>query len=406
MEFEPLSLGNEVIEFDMIGLGYEATIDMEHPIEDDEDLVNIDYSSAAANSVLAAGVGPHIFGGDTNLEPCQGMDFESEEAAKAFYNSYARRVGFSTRVSMSRRSRRDGSIIQRSFVCAKEGFRVEKEKHLVDGRVKRPRAETRVGCKAMLVVKIQDSGRWVVSSFVKEHNHELVPPDKVHCLRSHRHVSGPAKSLIDTLQSAGIGPSGIMSALIQEYGGISNIGFTERDCRNYMRSSRQRTLGESIEEFESCWSCLIDRYDLKKHEWLQAIYGDRGHWALKYVDEGVTSSEVYDVAISALREAANKVAFATKNGGRQVILNGTCEEDLHQSNEATIRRSDSPFGTQQSPYKDDQDRTIEKLTRQLDRARRKCEVYRSNLLSILKDIEEQKLQLSVKVQNIKLGMKE
>ncbi|KAH1163276.1 hypothetical protein GYH30_001698 [Glycine max] len=56
--------------------------------------------------------------------------------------------------------------------------------------------------------------------------------------------------------------------------------------------------------------------------------------------------------------------------------------------------------------KDDQDRTIEKLTRQLDRGRRKCEVYRSNLLSILKDIEEQKLQLSVKVQNIKLEMKD
>ncbi|KAL2348727.1 hypothetical protein Fmac_002727 [Flemingia macrophylla] len=783
MEFEPLSPSNEVIEFDMIGLGDDAAI------EDAVDLVNIDNSSAtAAITVVDDGVGPEIAGGDPNLEPCHGMEFESEEAAKAFYNSYARRVGFSTRVSMSRRSRRDGSIIQRSFVCAKEGFRVEKEKHSVDGRVKRPRAETRVGCKAMLVVKIQDSGRWVVSSFVKEHNHELVPPDKVHCLRSHRHVSGPAKSLIDTLQGAGIGPSGIMSALIREYGAISNIGFTERDCRNYMRSSRQRTLGgdtqilldylkskqsenpsffyavqgdqdhcmnnifwvdpkamtnytyfgdtvtfdttyrsnryrlpfapftgvnhhgqpvlfgcallineseesfvwlfktwleamsgqppvsittdhdrviraainhvfpgtrhrfckwhifkecqeklshvlsehhnfeadlhkcvnltESIEEFESCWFSLIDRYNLQEHEWLLAIYGDRKQWvpvylrdtffaemsitqrsdsinsyfdgyinasttlqlfvkqyekalesryekevkadydtinttpvlktpspmekqtagiytrrlfikfqeelvetltflankvdeeelitvyrvskygeihkayfvrfntfemkatcscqmfefcglvcrhiltvfrvtnlltlpshyilkrwsrnaksgvileerttnlsngaqesltirynnlrheALKYVDEGMTSPEVYNVAMSALQEAVNKVALATKNGGKHVILNGACEEDLHQSNEVTTSCSDSSFGSQQSSYKDDQDRTIEKLTRQLDRSRRKCEFYRSKLLSILEDIEEQKLQLSVKVQNIKIGMKD
>ncbi|XP_044489956.1 protein FAR1-RELATED SEQUENCE 5-like [Mangifera indica] len=120
---------------------------------------------------------------NSNLEPFEGMQFESEEAAKAFYNSYARRVGFSTRVSTSRCSRRDGAIIQRSFVCAKEGFRVDKDKDKdqagSDARVKRPRAETRVGCKAMLVVKIQDSGKWIVSSFVKEHNHELVPPDKV-----------------------------------------------------------------------------------------------------------------------------------------------------------------------------------------------------------------------------------
>ncbi|KAF3961121.1 hypothetical protein CMV_014222 [Castanea mollissima] len=208
MEFEPLTqLGNEVIEFDMIGLADDA-MDIDHPlnvvvdVHDDED--HLLHNSTSTTTTIPPP--------DANLEPFEGMEFESEEAAKAFYNSYARRVGFSTRVSMSRRSRRDGAIIQRSFVCAKEGFRVDKDKDKdkdkpghVDGRVKRPRAETRVGCKAMLVVKIQDShsARW----------------------------------------GAGIGPSGIMSALIKEYGGISNVGFTERDCRNYMRSSRQRTLG-------------------------------------------------------------------------------------------------------------------------------------------------------------------
>ncbi|KAK7309432.1 hypothetical protein RJT34_06156 [Clitoria ternatea] len=305
MELESLGLSNEVVELDMVGLGDDGAIDIEQPFEDDEDFVIVDNSPATSAANAVTGIGPHIPGAYTNLEPCQGMEFESEEAAKAFYNSYARRVGFSTRVSMSRRSRRDGAIIQRSFVCAKEGFRVEKEKR-VDGRVKRCRAETRVGCKAMLVVKMQHSGRWIVSSFVKEHNHELVPSDK----------------------------------------------------------------------------------------------------AIKYVDQGVKSPELYDAAMSALQEAANKVALAAKNGGRLVILNGTCREDLHQGNEATTNPSDPQFGSQHSSSKSDQDRTIEKLTRQLDRARRKCEVYRSNLLSILKDIEEQKLQLSVKVQNVKFGMKD
>ncbi|KAK0604289.1 hypothetical protein LWI29_014190 [Acer saccharum] len=42
----------------------------------------------------------------------------------------------------------------------------------------------------------------------------------------------------------------------------------------------------------------------------------------------------------------------------------------------------------------------------LERAQRKCVLYRDNLLSLLKDMEEQKLQLSVKVQNIKLRMKD
>ncbi|KAJ4967136.1 hypothetical protein NE237_018985 [Protea cynaroides] len=769
MEFEQLNMGNEVIEFDM-GLGDDA-VDIEHPVdEDDHEMVD-----------SSAGRELYIPEGDMNLEPYEGMEFESEEAAKAFYNSYARRVGFSTRVSMSRRSRRDGAIIQRSFVCAKEGFRVEKERPGSDGKVKRPRAVTRVGCKAMLVVKIQESGKWVVSGFEKEHNHELVPPDKVHCLRSHRHVSGSAKSLIDTLQGAGIGPSGIMSVLIKEYGGISNVGFTERDCRNYMRSSRQRTLGgdtqilldylkhmhaqnpaffyavqgdedqcmsnifwadpkartnytyfgdtvtfdttyrsnryrlpfapftgvnhhgqpvlfgcallineseasfvwlfktwltamsgrppvsittdhdrvirsaitqvlpetrhrfckwhifkegqeklshvylehptfeaefhkcvnmaESIDEFESCWVALIDKYNLREHEWLQAIYNACRQWvpvylrdtffaemsitqrsdnmnsyfdgyvnastnlqllikqyekalesryekevkadydtmntapvlktpspmekqaaelytrklfvkfqeelvetltfmatkmeddglmtayrvakfgedhksyivrlnvlemkatcscqmfefsgllcrhiltvfrvtnvltlpshyilkrwtriaksgvileerasdllnsresvtvrynnlrqeALKYVDEGVKTFEIYNLAMDALQEAARKVALAKKNGGRLPLVNGTSRED------GATDGSQGHWVSGQPQTADEKNKKIQELSHELDRANRKCEVYRANLLTVLKDIEEQKLQLSVKVQNIKFGMKE
>ncbi|KAF8405607.1 hypothetical protein HHK36_010514 [Tetracentron sinense] len=771
MEFEPLNMENEVIEFDM-GLGEEA-VDIEHPIDDDE------MGESSGGGEL------YIPEGDTNLEPYEGMEFESEEAAKAFYNSYARRVGFSTRVSMSRRSRRDGAIIQRSFVCAKEGFRVEKDKPGSDGKVKRPRAVTRVGCKAILVVKIQDSGKWVVSGFVKEHNHELVPPEKVHCLRSHRHVSGSAKSLIDTLQGAGIGPSGIMSVLVKEYGGISNVGFTERDCRNYMRSSRQRTLGgdtqllldylkqmhaenhaffyavqgdedqcmsnifwadpkarmnytyfgdtvtfdttyrsnryrlpfapftgvnhhgqptlfgcallineseasfiwlfntwltamsgrspvsittdhdrvirsaimqvfpdtrhrfckwhifkegqeklshvfsehpnfeaefhkcvnltELVEEFESCWLSLIDRYDLRDHEWLQTIYTARRQWvpvylrdtffaemsitqrsdsmnsyfdgyvnasttlqlfvkqyekalesrhekevkadydtmnttpvlktpspmekqaadlytrklfmkfqeelvetltfiaakvdddgafttyrvakfgedhkayfvrfnvlemraicscqmfefsgllcrhvltvfrvtnvltlpshyvlkrwtrnaksgvlleerasdllnnyreshtvrynnlrheALKYVDEGAKTIDIYNVAMGALQEASQKIALAKKNGGRITMVNGSRRED--SATDGSQANYTSGFHGQPLST-DDKDKKIQELSRELDRANRKSEVYRANLLTVLKDIEEQKLQLSVKVQNIKLGMKE
>lgn len=239
---------NEVIEFD-IGLGGgddgdEAVDIVDHHVYDEE---MTDSSPTAAFGSTSSTLDTYIPEGDPDLEPYEGMEFESEEAAKAFYNSYARRVGFSTRVSSSRRSRKDGAIIQRSFVCAKEGFRNLNERRTKDREIKRPRTITRVGCKASLSVKIQDSGKWVVSGFVKEHNHELVPPDQVHCLRSHRQISGPAKTLIDTLQAAGMGPRRIMSALIKEYGGISKVGFTEVDCRNYMRNNRQRSLEGDIQ---------------------------------------------------------------------------------------------------------------------------------------------------------------
>ncbi|KAJ0641191.1 putative transcription factor FAR family [Helianthus annuus] len=243
---------NEVIEFDIgIGGGGDESV----AIIDDEDLTD-DSPTAGINLGGMTGSGSggffmdnlsYVSQRDLDLEPCEGMEFESEEAAKGFYNSYARRVGFSTRVSSSRRSRKDGAIIQRSFVCAKEGFRNLNEKRTKYREIKRPRTVTRVGCKASMSVKIQDSGKWVVSTFVKEHNHELVPPDQVHCLRSHRQISGPAKTLIDTLQAAGMGPRRIMSALIKEYGGISKVGFTEVDCRNYMRNNRQRSLEGDIQ---------------------------------------------------------------------------------------------------------------------------------------------------------------
>ncbi|KAJ6727831.1 PROTEIN FAR1-RELATED SEQUENCE 5-LIKE [Salix koriyanagi] len=729
MELEPLTMGNEVIEFDMVGLGDDTVDDIHHQsvdeveeedggdgeVEENHFLLNSYDPRSSHNSISGQVYTPQ---GDTNLEPYEGMEFESEEAAKAFYNSYARRVGFSTRVSMSRRSRRDGAIIQRSFVCAKEGFRVDKDKPArSDVRVKRPRAETRVGCKAMLVVKIQDSGRWVVSAFVREHNHELVPPDKVHCLRSHRHVSGSAKSLIDTLQGAGIGPSGIMSALIKEYGGISNVGFTERDCRNYMRSSRQRTLGGdtqhlldylrnkqtensaffyavqgdedqcmsnifwadakaranytyfgdtvtfdttyrsnryrlpfapftgvnhhgqpvlfgcallvyeseasflwlfktwlmamserppvsittdhdrviclavnqsqlrnlslvgclylidiisgtmsgykqfimidasgsrlylrdaffaemsitqrsdsinsyfdgyinasttlqlfvkqyekalesryekevkadydsintapalktpspmekqvaelysrklvakygenhkaytvsfNVREMKASCSCLMfefsgllcrhiltvfrvtnvltlpSHYVLKRwtrnaksgvileehasdflsssRESLTFRYSNLRHEALKYVDNGIQSLEIYNVSMNALQEAANKVALARKNGGKVPIANRAGREEYtHQGSQANNTNQNQQQGLEQPASGDDQDKKIQKLHRKLERAQRKCEVYRANLLSVLKDIEEQKLQLSIKVQNIKLGMKD
>lgn len=52
------------------------------------------------------------------------------------------------------------------------------------------------------------------------------------------------------------------------------------------------------------------------------------------------------------------------------------------------------------------DRKIRELTEELNCANGKCEVYRANLLSVLKDIDEHKQQLSVKVQNVKLSMKD
>lgn len=104
-------------------------------------------------------------------EPYVGQEFDSEAAAHGFYNAYATRVGFVIRVSKLSRSRRDGSAIGRAFVCNKEGYRMPDKRE----KVVRQRAETRVGCRAMILVRKMNTGKWVVTKFVKEHTHTLSP---------------------------------------------------------------------------------------------------------------------------------------------------------------------------------------------------------------------------------------
>ncbi|KAH9745698.1 FAR1 domain-containing protein [Citrus sinensis] len=99
------------------------------------------------------------------------MEFESEEAAKVFYDAYATHMGFIMRVDAFRRSMRDGKVVWRRLVCNKEGFRKLRPRRSEN---RKPRAVTREGCKAMIVVKKEKTGKWVVTRFVKEHNHPLV----------------------------------------------------------------------------------------------------------------------------------------------------------------------------------------------------------------------------------------
>lgn len=106
-----------------------------------------------------------------NVEPCVGMEFDSEEAAMAYYDAYAKRVGFIIRIGNCHRSSHDGSVISRRFVCNKEGFRVNKKVKRVE--VRKPRAVTREGCKAMIMVRKEKSGTWILAKLETQHSHPL-----------------------------------------------------------------------------------------------------------------------------------------------------------------------------------------------------------------------------------------
>ncbi|KAL7170290.1 hypothetical protein ACSBR2_035208 [Camellia fascicularis] len=49
------------------------------------------------------------------------MSFNSKQAAYDFYNTYARKVGFSIRKAYAHKNKHTKEITSRTFVCYKEG---------------------------------------------------------------------------------------------------------------------------------------------------------------------------------------------------------------------------------------------------------------------------------------------
>ncbi|XP_077233631.1 protein FAR-RED IMPAIRED RESPONSE 1-like isoform X2 [Tasmannia lanceolata] len=164
--------------------------------------------------------------GNANLEPYVGMKFGSEEEAYAFYNDYAKRVGFGVCKRYTSRSRKDKSLIGGEYVCVRGGYKKPCETN-------RARATTRIGCKAMLKAKRIASGRWAIVNFVKEHNHELDPQNS-RFFRSHGWKS-PRYELQRKRKK-------MASMLGKQSDGSGNVLSTKKDIRNNINEERGKLL--------------------------------------------------------------------------------------------------------------------------------------------------------------------
>ena len=102
-------------------------------VEDVENLVNN----------IQKDTGEHGTKSDVNYIPQLEMEFEYEIAAYDFYNEYNKKTGVGIRREYGNKSKKDGILTSRRFVCSKEGNRgVDKRDYLT----KESRAETRTGC--------------------------------------------------------------------------------------------------------------------------------------------------------------------------------------------------------------------------------------------------------------------
>ncbi|XP_062094468.1 protein FAR-RED IMPAIRED RESPONSE 1-like isoform X2 [Humulus lupulus] len=137
------------------------------------------------------------------LEPHDGMEFESKEEAFSFYKEYAKSVGFAAVIKASRRSRVTGKFIDAKFACTRYGNKKESKLDETlegitntDGTTMFPtkrkrgrinRSWEKVDCKACMHAKRGQDGKWIICSFIKEHNHEIFP-DQAYYFRGHRNL--------------------------------------------------------------------------------------------------------------------------------------------------------------------------------------------------------------------------
>lgn len=120
----------------------------------------------------------------TIFEPQNGLEFESKEAAYSFYREYARSVGFGITIISSRRSKKSGKFIDVKVACSRFGSKRESNTTL------NPRSCPKTGCKARMHMKRRQDEKWIIHSFVREHNHEICPDDFYHAIKGRNKQSG------------------------------------------------------------------------------------------------------------------------------------------------------------------------------------------------------------------------
>ena len=160
---------------------------------------------------------------DSQLIPKIGKEFEREQVAYEFYNSYGAKIGFSVRKDRFNRNKKTDEITSRIFVCSKQGLRVIDKR---DCGVKSPRAETRTGCGAAMFIKFnRNAGNYKVNAFVEAHNHPLVTSALSRMLPSQRKISDSHSIGIDLAHDAGIALRSSFELMSKEVGGRQSLGF-------------------------------------------------------------------------------------------------------------------------------------------------------------------------------------
>ncbi|RYQ90266.1 hypothetical protein Ahy_B09g096450 isoform D [Arachis hypogaea] len=172
-----------------------------------------------------------------------GMIFETLEEAAKFYKRYSKLAGFSTKI---RNTTRDGDKIKNKLiVCTREG----RWKSKISPTLK-TNPSAGLNCPARIYVHImKDVGVWTISKVVLNHSHPCCP-ERVEMLKQHRELSMFVRRTIEIHEKAGIRPSKTYQSFVAAAGSHRELGFIEKDVRNYItREVRNISEEDDAKEF-------------------------------------------------------------------------------------------------------------------------------------------------------------
>ncbi|XP_057811887.1 protein FAR1-RELATED SEQUENCE 5-like [Salvia miltiorrhiza] len=222
---EDVDVNEEVVNEEVVNEEEENVEDVESEFLDDgEDVANEDVNSTSREL-------------EDKLSP--GCLVDGADEAFLLYCAYAKMTGFSVRRGNEEKFKRTKLLRMKTFVCSCRGSTPSSH---IDGRLPVYKKQTtRSNCQALLRVARVEGGPWKVTTFTKEHNHELVAKDQAYLLRSSRHLSHGNKSMLEALTSTGIPISRACRFMENESGGLENAGFIRKDAYHHMDNVRRKS---------------------------------------------------------------------------------------------------------------------------------------------------------------------
>ncbi|XP_016164396.1 protein FAR-RED IMPAIRED RESPONSE 1-like [Arachis ipaensis] len=185
--------------------------------------------------------------------PVIGMSFGSLPLAHKFYANYAKKVGFVTKIRNTNfdKAQKESKIpVNQSIYCTREAYQESR----VNAATRANRI-TATRCRArMYVILDKEKGSWVVSRLELRHSHPCSAKKAVH-YHEYRKLTMHAKCVITDNDEAQIRPNKTYLALANEVGGSSNLGFSEKDVRNYI--TRNLRYSDDNEDFQGMMNYFV-----------------------------------------------------------------------------------------------------------------------------------------------------